>query len=122
MSARPSPPLRAHTPRTRLELVLRTGHAERKRLSASPGRSTGTPFASWRAALERLREEHDKRSDNEDDTCPVCLEDLDNSQPVELLDECKHGFHRDCIQRWSQQNANCVMCKKESTPMLAHGY
>jgi hypothetical protein len=40
------------------------------------------------------------------DKCQVCLEDYAESQELRML-QCKHGFHKDCVDRWLMEGRNC---------------
>ena len=45
----------------------------------------------------------------EDDTCPICLEELGGD--ARALD-CHHRFHADCLIRWLRQgNLSCPTCR-----------
>lgn len=64
---------------------------------------------------------------SEDDICPICLDDLDNTGD---LDYCKYScgkyIHKKCFQMWSKKNkATCVYCRNawistESTTSQAY--
>jgi hypothetical protein len=48
------------------------------------------------------------------DLCPICLDNLDNSEP---LDYCKYScgkaIHSECFKMWSKKfNNKCLYCKK----------
>ncbi|KAG2171999.1 hypothetical protein INT43_001476 [Umbelopsis isabellina] len=40
------------------------------------------------------------------DKCQVCLEEYAESQELRML-QCKHGFHKDCVDRWLMEGRNC---------------
>ncbi len=42
------------------------------------------------------------------DTCPVCLEDLDN---LGIPLECGHQYHGKCIVPWLQRGKSCPVCR-----------
>jgi len=40
--------------------------------------------------------------------CPICYEDM-NTQTTQL--KCGHTFHKDCIDRWAEQQCTCPYCR-----------
>lgn len=44
--------------------------------------------------------------------CSICHEDIDKCHGVVLRD-CRHKFHRACIERWVLTNNSCPMCRGE---------
>lgn len=49
-------------------------------------------------------------------TCPVCLADFADGEPVRVLPECMHYFHAQCIDTWLRGSTSCPMCRAETTP------
>ncbi|EER93844.1 E3 ubiquitin-protein ligase At3g02290 [Sorghum bicolor] len=49
-------------------------------------------------------------SDNEDD-CPICLEEYDDENPKIVL-QCNHNFHLSCIYEWMERSEACPVCAK----------
>ncbi|KAL6894656.1 hypothetical protein ACP4OV_008754 [Aristida adscensionis] len=49
-------------------------------------------------------------SDNEDD-CPICLEEYDFENPKIAL-QCHHNFHLSCIYEWMERSQACPVCAK----------
>lgn len=45
----------------------------------------------------------------ENSKCTICLDDL--GKEVCSLD-CKHYYHKDCIESWLKTSGNCPICKK----------
>mmetsp|Transcript_28281 Transcript_28281/g.77626 ORF Transcript_28281/g.77626 Transcript_28281/m.77626 type:complete len:515 (+) Transcript_28281:211-1755(+) len=55
--------------------------------------------------------ESDEPSDSQ---CPICLDDMDESLPMEstLKLPCGHDFHTDCIVPWlTERQSKCPLCK-----------
>lgn len=53
-----------------------------------------------------------------DDNCAICLETLAASAvtaEVYTLN-CKHAFHRNCIQGWLREHNTCPMCRTNVDP------
>ena len=45
--------------------------------------------------------------------CSICLDDFNDKDLVYLL-ECKHLFHKICIDEWlTKYNYNCPICRKK---------
>ncbi|GJN05180.1 hypothetical protein PR202_ga22788 [Eleusine coracana subsp. coracana] len=59
-----------------------------------------------------------KERDDEmgESTCPVCLADFADGEPVRVLPECMHYFHAECIDTWLRGSNSCPMCRAETTP------
>jgi hypothetical protein len=49
-------------------------------------------------------------------TCPVCLADFADDEPVRVLPECMHYFHADFMDTWLRGSTSCPMCRAETTP------
>ena len=50
-------------------------------------------------------------TEEEEDTCPICLEGLYSSGPAVLkLTQCKHEFHELCITKAIENNPRCPLC------------
>lgn len=52
--------------------------------------------------------------DNPDkiDVCAICLDELEHCKTFVLL-TCQHYFHKQCIEKWILEKANCPICKRE---------
>jgi len=48
----------------------------------------------------------------EEDGCPICLEEYDDENP-KLLTKCEHHFHLACILEWMERSDACPVCNKE---------
>ncbi|KAI3453737.1 hypothetical protein Pfo_010400 [Paulownia fortunei] len=76
--------------------------------------------------LEASKEMEDERSDelkmsskpvvpqlqDEDDICPICLEEYDAQNP-KILTKCDHHFHLACILEWMERSDTCPVCDQE---------
>ncbi|KAL3639966.1 hypothetical protein CASFOL_014934 [Castilleja foliolosa] len=45
-------------------------------------------------------------------SCAICLQDLKDEESLRLLGNCKHIFHKQCIDRWLTRQGNCPICRK----------
>ena len=50
-----------------------------------------------------------------DETCSICLDVMDNGEPVRRIWTCKHTFHSNCFLDWVKVNESCPNCKEELT-------
>ncbi|KAE9596535.1 hypothetical protein Lal_00007959 [Lupinus albus] len=48
----------------------------------------------------------------EEDTCPICLEEYDAENP-KLLTKCDHHFHLACILEWMERSETCPVCDQD---------
>ncbi|CAI9772688.1 unnamed protein product [Fraxinus pennsylvanica] len=50
---------------------------------------------------------------DEEDVCPICLEEYDAENP-KLITKCDHHFHLACILEWMERSDTCPMCDQET--------
>ena len=43
------------------------------------------------------------------ETCSVCLEEFDGTEPVTL--RCGHSFHATCVLEWFRRSGSCPICR-----------
>ncbi|PON62909.1 43kDa postsynaptic protein [Parasponia andersonii] len=48
----------------------------------------------------------------EEDVCPICLEEYDRENP-KLATKCDHHFHLACILEWMERSESCPVCDQE---------
>ncbi|KAL4353148.1 hypothetical protein GQ457_06G031930 [Hibiscus cannabinus] len=53
-----------------------------------------------------------KSAMEEEDTCPICLEEYDEENP-KLVTKCEHHFHLSCILEWMERSDTCPICDQE---------
>jgi hypothetical protein len=49
--------------------------------------------------------------ENVDFECSICLDIIENNNFIKLIN-CKHIFHRSCINEWKKINNTCPLCRK----------
>ena len=55
-----------------------------------------------------------------DGDCCICLKKIDTD---ETITNCKHYFHKKCLNQWIEYNNKCPVCRKElELPVLETGY
>ena len=55
-----------------------------------------------------------------DGDCCICLKKIDTD---ETITNCKHYFHKKCLNQWIEYNNICPVCRKElELPVLETGY
>ena len=47
--------------------------------------------------------------------CPICYEKV--TKGTSTITSCKHTFHRICLQRWTEENSTCPMCRGNIRPI-----
>jgi len=50
-------------------------------------------------------------STSTENECVICLINYIEGDVIRELDACKHFYHKDCIDKWLVQKANCPMCR-----------
>ncbi|XP_061355318.1 probable E3 ubiquitin-protein ligase RHB1A [Gastrolobium bilobum] len=48
----------------------------------------------------------------EEDACPICLEEYDAENP-KLTTKCDHHFHLACILEWMERSETCPVCDQD---------
>lgn len=48
----------------------------------------------------------------EEDVCPICLEEYDTENPKYVI-KCEHYFHLSCILEWMERSDTCPICDQE---------
>ena len=48
--------------------------------------------------------------------CPICMCEIEADEPS-MVTPCQHGFHRDCLERWMQEQMVCPVCRAALPPV-----
>ena len=48
--------------------------------------------------------------------CPICYENI--SPKSKTTTSCKHVFHHACLERWTEENSTCPLCRHEIAPKM----
>jgi hypothetical protein len=51
--------------------------------------------------------------ETETENCFICMESYNYGEFKRLLPNCKHCFHKKCIDKWLKKNASCPVCRDE---------
>ncbi|KAL8193205.1 hypothetical protein R6Q57_027109 [Mikania cordata] len=63
-----------------------------------------------------LTEKNHCSDENQDEvSCPICLEEYKNGDKIGRMGKCGHDFHVDCIKKWLLMKKLCPICKTECT-------
>lgn len=79
------------------------------RLMQMDSQSLGSPPTDENF-VEQLKPVNYKHGDCVEETCSICLDDLEEDKEVIIL-PCKHGFHPDCINPWLKMHSECPICR-----------
>ena len=52
--------------------------------------------------------------------CSICLEEVKKNEIVRIF-KCKHGFHKDCVDRWLKDEGICPCCRRRVGEEEAEG-
>jgi hypothetical protein len=69
------------------------------------------PISPSKAELWKSSEPHALVIE-EEDGCPICLEEYDVENP-KTLTKCEHHFHLACILEWMERSDSCPICDQE---------
>lgn len=51
------------------------------------------------------------------ESCAVCLHEFDEGEEIRLLRNCRHIFHRTCLDRWMDHDQKtCPLCRTQFVP------
>lgn len=82
-----------------------------ERLFRMDRQSLGSPPADENF-VSNLKPIQYKTGDAVEDTCSICLEQLEDDTSVIVL-PCKHGFHAECIAPWLKMHSECPSCRSK---------
>lgn len=96
--------------------------SRRSRLSATPATSNldATPPPSTRKSVTRSRTTKRKQDQKKippvasNEQCPICL-DVPQKNEVACVNGCSHTFCFHCIEKWSDRENTCPLCKARFT-------
>ncbi|CAI8588320.1 unnamed protein product [Vicia faba] len=97
---------RTTTDQNQLQLPNHAAIPSRERTSSSVGVAHQIPTHKY-----RKRNKVDAASDDEGDTCAVCLGDFEEGEELKTMPECLHSFHVHCIDMWLHAHSSCPICR-----------
>lgn len=59
----------------------------------------------------------DLEEDENEDTCPICLERYTYENP-RMMTKCNHSFHLQCAMAWSERSQKCPVCDRKMELVL----
>ncbi|KAL5160968.1 putative E3 ubiquitin-protein ligase RHB1A [Glycine soja] len=74
-------------------------------------KANSAPISPSKAGLSKSKEFHALVTE-EEDGCPICLEEYDVENP-KTLTKCEHHFHLSCILEWMERSDSCPICDQE---------
>ncbi|KAF7826076.1 putative E3 ubiquitin-protein ligase RHB1A [Senna tora] len=73
--------------------------------------ANSAPLSPRKLELSKSNESHVLMTE-EEDCCPICLEEYDVENP-KTLTRCEHHFHLSCILEWMERSDSCPICDQE---------
>ncbi|KAL2335989.1 hypothetical protein Fmac_010435 [Flemingia macrophylla] len=74
-------------------------------------KANSAPISPNKAVLSKSNE-FNALVTEEEDGCPICLEEYDVENP-KTLTKCEHHFHLSCILEWMERSDSCPICDQE---------
>ncbi|KAI3503721.1 hypothetical protein L1887_32170 [Cichorium endivia] len=62
-------------------------------------------------ASEKVKTEVNTISVDDEDICPICLEEYTSENP-RIVTKCSHHYHLSCIYEWNERSKTCPVCSK----------
>ncbi|KAJ9535220.1 hypothetical protein OSB04_un001695 [Centaurea solstitialis] len=62
-------------------------------------------------ALEKVKSKVNTISEDDEDICPICLEEYTSENP-RIVTKCSHHYHLSCIYEWNERSETCPVCSK----------
>ncbi|XP_071703318.1 E3 ubiquitin-protein ligase At3g02290-like isoform X2 [Rutidosis leptorrhynchoides] len=69
------------------------------------------------AALEKIKSSINTISQDDEDVCPICLEEYTIENP-RIITKCFHHYHLGCIYEWNERSETCPFCSKVITSIF----
>ncbi|WOK98741.1 E3 ubiquitin-protein ligase [Canna indica] len=93
---------------------------------ANSSRQSTRPLLSIERALPAVRYdelEAEVRRRADADGCAVCLCEFERGDEVRRLSNCRHVFHRGCLDRWviEHEQSTCPLCRTQLVTAVAPG-
>ena len=52
-------------------------------------------------------------AENEEITCAICQENIENNNVIRKIKKCNHFFHINCLDKWLENHATCPSCRTD---------
>lgn len=95
------------------QLGLMVSSVEPPKTGLDPAIINSLPVFSFK------RTENGDEREGEHAECAVCLSLLEDGEMARILPNCKHTFHRECIDKWLGAQSTCPICRTEAEPRVA---
>ncbi|KAE9605389.1 putative transcription factor C2H2 family [Lupinus albus] len=79
--------------------------------SECKAQADSAPMSPKKPELSKSNEPHALATE-EEDVCPICLEEYDVENPKNLTN-CDHQFHLSCILEWMERSDSCPICDQD---------
>ncbi|KAJ9535287.1 hypothetical protein OSB04_un001614 [Centaurea solstitialis] len=79
----------------------------------------GHPDIPLMVALEKVKSKVNTISEDDEDICPICLEEYTSENP-RIVTKCSHHYHLSCIYEWNERSETCPVCSKVTTLLMSN--
>lgn len=69
-------------------------------------------FSSSRSVTEVVGKSRRVTKMDVEKECSICFVNYEEKELIRELPDCKHHFHKRCLDKWLKKKAQCPMCRK----------
>ena len=54
----------------------------------------------------------------EETECSICLGVFEDEEKLQVLPECNHAYHSECVDKWLSSQSSCPICRASLSPII----